>query len=111
MTIQVLTQAREPLIERTYESIVGAPRAIVHLYNSTSTLQRRVVFGLREPPIFVDGELWGAVSAGSSDAPFPADAEERLGAFAELVAQAIANVDAQRAEFVRYQAGFEGSNH
>jgi 2-isopropylmalate synthase len=46
VTIQVLTQAREPLIERTYESIVGAPRAIVHLYNSTSTLQRRVVFGL-----------------------------------------------------------------
>ena len=46
VTIQVLTQAREPLIERTYESIAGAPRAIVHLYNSTSTLQRRVVFGL-----------------------------------------------------------------
>ncbi|HEV7657149.1 MAG TPA: 2-isopropylmalate synthase [Mycobacteriales bacterium] len=46
VTIQVLTQAREPLIERTYESIAGAPRAIVHLYNSTSALQRRVVFGL-----------------------------------------------------------------
>ena len=46
VTIQVLTQAREPLIERTFESIEGAPRAIVHLYNSTSTLQRRVVFGL-----------------------------------------------------------------
>ena len=46
VTIQVLTQARQPLIERTYESIAGAPRAIVHLYNSTSTLQRRVVFGL-----------------------------------------------------------------
>jgi 2-isopropylmalate synthase len=46
VTIQVLTQAREPLIERTYESIAGASRAIVHLYNSTSTLQRRVVFGL-----------------------------------------------------------------
>ena len=46
VTIQVLTQAREHLIERTYESIKGAPRAIVHLYNSTSTLQRRVVFGL-----------------------------------------------------------------
>ena len=44
--IQVLTQAREPLIERTYEAIAGAPQAIVHLYNSTSTLQRRVVFGL-----------------------------------------------------------------
>jgi 2-isopropylmalate synthase len=46
VVIQVLTQAREPLIERTYEALVGAPQAIVHLYNSTSTLQRRVVFGL-----------------------------------------------------------------
>ena len=46
VVIQVLTQAREHLIERTYESIRGARQAIVHLYNSTSTLQRRVVFGL-----------------------------------------------------------------
>src|SRR6266536_4068629 len=46
VTIQVLTQARDHLIERTFESIDGAPKAIVHLYNSTSTLQRRVVFGL-----------------------------------------------------------------
>ena len=46
VTIQVLTQAREDLITRTYESIRGARRAIMHLYNSTSTLQRRVVFGL-----------------------------------------------------------------
>jgi 2-isopropylmalate synthase len=44
--IQVLTQAREPLIRRTYESIKGSKQVIVHLYNSTSTLQRRVVFGL-----------------------------------------------------------------
>ena len=43
--IQVLTQARETLIDRTFESIKGAKQAIVHLYNSTSTLQRRVVFG------------------------------------------------------------------
>ena len=43
--IQVLTQARDPLIRRTYESIQGAKQAVVHLYNSTSTLQRRVVFG------------------------------------------------------------------
>ena len=42
--IQVLTQSREHLIERTYEALEGAPRAIVHLYNSTSILQRRVVF-------------------------------------------------------------------
>ena len=46
VVIQVLTQAREPLIRRTYESIKGAKHAVVHLYNSTSTLQRRVVFGL-----------------------------------------------------------------
>ena len=46
VTIQVLTQAREELIRRTFESIKGAKRAIMHLYNSTSTLQRRVVFGL-----------------------------------------------------------------
>jgi 2-isopropylmalate synthase len=43
-TIAVLTQARSELIERTYESIRGVPRAIVHLYNSTSTVQRDVVF-------------------------------------------------------------------
>jgi 2-isopropylmalate synthase len=46
VVIQVLTQAREHLIERTFEAIRGAKQAIVHLYNSTSTLQRRVVFGL-----------------------------------------------------------------
>ena len=45
VTIQVLTQARDTLIRRTYESLVGAKSAVVHLYNSTSTLQRRVVFG------------------------------------------------------------------
>jgi 2-isopropylmalate synthase len=45
VVIQVLTQARKPLIERTFESIKGAKQAIVHLYNSTSALQRRVVFG------------------------------------------------------------------
>jgi 2-isopropylmalate synthase len=46
VVIQVLTQSREHLIERTFESLIGAKQAIVHLYNSTSTLQRRVVFGL-----------------------------------------------------------------
>ncbi|MEV7007845.1 2-isopropylmalate synthase [Streptosporangium sp. NPDC051022] len=45
VVIQVLTQARAELIERTFESLRGAKQAIVHLYNSTSTLQRRVVFG------------------------------------------------------------------
>jgi 2-isopropylmalate synthase len=46
VTIQVLTQARPELIARTYESLKGARRAIVHVYNSTSTAQRRVVFRL-----------------------------------------------------------------
>src|SRR6476660_5425057 len=46
VVIQVLTQCRPELIERTYECLRGAHRAIVHFYNSTSVLQRRVVFGL-----------------------------------------------------------------
>jgi 2-isopropylmalate synthase len=45
VTVQVLVQAREHLIQRTFEALAGAPRAIVHLYNSTSPLQRRVTFG------------------------------------------------------------------
>jgi 2-isopropylmalate synthase len=63
VTIQVLTQAREELIERTVSSLVGADRVLVHLYNSTSTLQRRVVFGLdREgvTEIAVQGARWCA---------------------------------------------------
>ena len=59
VTIQVLTQAREHLIERTYESLVGAKQAIVHLYNSTSVLQRRVVFNQDEDGI-LDIALQGA---------------------------------------------------
>src|SRR3712207_5632869 len=46
VTIQVLTQCRDHLIERTFDSIRGAKQAIVHFYNSTSVLQRRVVFGM-----------------------------------------------------------------
>lgn len=45
VTIQVLTQAREHIIKRTFEAVKGAPRAIVHLYNSTSVAQRQQVFG------------------------------------------------------------------
>ena len=59
VTIQVLTQAREHLIERTYESIAGAKQAIVHLYNSTSVLQREVVFRTDRQGI-VDIALEGA---------------------------------------------------
>ena len=61
VTIQVLTQAREELIERTVQSVVGANRVLLHLYNSTSTLQRRVVFqqgrdGIKD--IAVQGAQW-----------------------------------------------------
>jgi 2-isopropylmalate synthase len=51
VTIQVLVQCREDLLRRTYECLKGAPRAIVHFYNSTNPLQRRVVFGLEKPGI------------------------------------------------------------
>lgn len=51
VTIQVLTQCRPELITRTFEAIKGAPSAIVHFYNSTSTAQRRVVFGMDEAGI------------------------------------------------------------
>jgi 2-isopropylmalate synthase len=59
VTIQVLTQARDHLIERTYDSLRGAKQAIVHMYNSTSVLQRKVVFGLSQDGI-VDIALQGA---------------------------------------------------
>ncbi|KTR96718.1 2-isopropylmalate synthase [Microbacterium testaceum] len=59
VTIQVLTQAREHLIARTYEAIAGAKQAIVHLYNSTSVLQREVVFRTDQQGI-VDIALEGA---------------------------------------------------
>ncbi|MBT9488802.1 MAG: 2-isopropylmalate synthase [Rubrivivax sp.] len=51
VTIQVLTQARDTLIERTFEALHGAPRAIVHLYNATAPVMRRVVLGLDEDGI------------------------------------------------------------
>ncbi len=51
VTIQVLTQSRDHLIERTFDAIRGSKQAIVHFYNSTSVLQRRVVFGMSEDGI------------------------------------------------------------
>ncbi len=51
VAIQVIAQCREALLERTYESLRGAREVIIHLYNSTSELQRRVVFGLDKPGI------------------------------------------------------------
>src|SRR5580658_6411640 len=57
--LQVLVQAREDLIDRTFESLMGAKRAIIHLYNSTSPAQRRVVFGMSKAQI-IDVAVRGA---------------------------------------------------
>jgi 2-isopropylmalate synthase len=70
VTIQVLTQARDHLIERTYESIRGAKRAIVHLYNSTSTLQRDVVFRTDRQGV-IDIALAGARKCKQMEASIP----------------------------------------
>ncbi len=61
VTIQVLVQAREDLIERTVESLIGAKKVIIHLYNSTSPAQRRVVFGKSKEEVIsmaVHGAKW-----------------------------------------------------
>jgi 2-isopropylmalate synthase len=61
VTIQILTPAREHLIQRSFEALKGAKKAIVHLYNSTSTLQRRVVFQMNRAEITAlarQGALW-----------------------------------------------------
>ena len=61
VTIQALTQARPELIKKTFEALEGAKKAIVHVYNSTSTLQRKVVFNSDEAgikKIAIDGAKW-----------------------------------------------------
>ncbi|ROP57899.1 MULTISPECIES: 2-isopropylmalate synthase [unclassified Rathayibacter] len=73
VTIQVLTQARDHLIERTYESIRGARQAIVHLYNSTSVLQREVVFRKDRQGI-IDIALAGARKCREMEASVPGTA-------------------------------------
>ncbi len=70
VTIQVLTQAREELINRTYESIAGAKQAIVHLYNSTSILQREVVFRTDRQGI-IDIAVNGAKLCAKAEASIP----------------------------------------
>jgi len=70
VTIQVLTQARDHLIERTYESIQGAKNVIVHLYNSTSVLQREVVFRTDKQGI-IDIALHGARKCRELEATVP----------------------------------------
>ena len=61
VTVQVLTQAREELVERTFEALIGVKRAIVHVYNSTSTVQREQVFRTTKDEITniaVNGARW-----------------------------------------------------
>ena len=70
VTIQVLTQARDHLIERTYEAIAGSKQAIVHLYNSTSILQREVVFRTDKQGI-IDIALHGARKCREMEASVP----------------------------------------
>ncbi|WP_448809884.1 2-isopropylmalate synthase [Agromyces bauzanensis] len=70
VTIQVLTQSRDHLIERTYESIRGAKQAIVHLYNSTSILQREVVFRTDRQGV-IDIALHGARKCREMEASVP----------------------------------------
>ncbi len=101
VTIQVLTQARKELIERTYESLVGAARAIVHVYNSTSTVQREQVFkASREEikKIAVDGATWVlecATKQGGTDWQFQYSPESFTGTEIEYaidVCNAVADV-------------------
>lgn len=70
VTIQVLTQARPDLIERTFESLKGARRAVVHVYNSTSTVQREQVFGLDRQGI-IDIAVKGAELVKACAAKYP----------------------------------------
>ena len=102
VTIQVLTQSREELIRRSFEAIRGSRRAIMHLYNSTSTLQRRVVFGLDRQGI-VDIAVSGAklikeladAMAGETDVHFQYSPESFTGTeleFAKEICEAVMDV-------------------
>jgi 2-isopropylmalate synthase len=75
VTVQVLTQSREELIARTVESLEGVKRAVVHVYNSTSTAQRRVVFNLDRAgvkEIAVQGATWVKQYTQAMSVKFPA---------------------------------------
>lgn len=68
--VQVLTQCRQELIDRTFESIEGCKEAIVHIYNSTSTLQRDVVFGMSKEEI-IDIAVKGTLMVKEKAEKFP----------------------------------------
>ena len=80
VTIQVLTQAREPLIARSFEALKGAKRAIMHLYNSTSTVQREQVFKMSRDEIkeiAVQGASWIRDSRHSNPRPIGSSSTRR----------------------------------
>lgn len=84
VTLQVLVQTRKHLIERTFEAIKGAREVIVHIYNSTSTLQRRVTFGdATQESDQADGAGWGEVGEGAGD--YGAGDESEVAVFAGIV--------------------------
>lgn len=101
VAVQVLTQSREHLIERTFESLKGAKQAIVHVYNSTSTLQRRVVFGLERSGI-VDIAVNGAqlaqkyadLMSGETDIRFEYSPESFTGTEPEFAVEVVNAVNA-----------------
>ena len=84
-----LARVRETAAPARVDSYEGMPGSFIR------EVRARGLRATVAAPILVDGHLWGAFAAGSTTDRFPADAEARLGAFAELVAQAIANVDAR----------------
>ncbi|MBF0143234.1 MAG: 2-isopropylmalate synthase [Magnetococcales bacterium] len=103
VTIQVLVPARRELIEKTFQALSGVKRAIVHLYNSTSTLQRRVVFGMDREGIIAlarDGASWvrdgaTALSREGSDIRFQYSPESFSGTepdFAVAICEAVMEV-------------------
>lgn len=103
VTIQVLTQCRDHLIERTFESIAGARRAIVHFYNSTSEAQRRYVFAMDRDgvkQIAVDGakkvrELTESKAAGDTEIVYQYSPESFTGTeldYAKDVCEAVMDV-------------------
>ncbi len=95
VTIQVLTQAREDLITRSFESLKGARKANVHVYNSTSTVQRERVFGLDRDAIrniAVQGAKWvkeGAAKAPETDWEFQYSPESFTGTELEYAAEVV----------------------
>ena len=65
VTVQVLTQAREHIIKKTFEAVKGAPHAVIHLYNSTSVAQREQVFRKSKEQIKTDCSRWSRITSRS----------------------------------------------